>query len=128
MPFFLLQTPAHHSFTFKLRFFYGLRHKLRLSKTVWDFSFSFPFRFCWSLYFCSSKCMDSLTFKCHNTFKIKVIEKPHTFLLPDVWFLLQQKVLKFNDICVSWCCPKLTWLQTLKPRKSKLWESFNKNI
>ena len=40
---FVLLTVTHHSFTFNLRFFYGLRHKVRLSKT---FPFSIPFRFC----------------------------------------------------------------------------------
>ena len=33
-------------FIFNLRFFYGLRHKVRLSKTAWDFRFSIPFRIC----------------------------------------------------------------------------------
>ena len=32
--FFLLQAPTHHSFTFNLRFLYELKHKVRLSKTV----------------------------------------------------------------------------------------------
>ena len=54
-------------FFFNLRFFYWLRHKIRLSKAVWDFRFSIPFRFCQSLYFCSIKFMDSLTLKCHNS-------------------------------------------------------------
>ena len=32
--FFLSRAPTHHSFTFNLRFFYELKHKVRLSKTV----------------------------------------------------------------------------------------------
>ena len=43
--FFLLRAPTHHSFTFNLWFLYELKHKVRLSKTVWDFPFSIPFCF-----------------------------------------------------------------------------------
>ena len=32
--FFLSRAPAHHSFTFNLRFLYELKHKVRFSKTV----------------------------------------------------------------------------------------------
>ena len=51
--------------------------------------------------------MDSLTLKRHNSFQIKVIEKPHAVLLPDLLiFKFQQEVLKSNDICVSLSSPK----------------------
>ena len=40
---FLSRAPTHHSFTFNLQFLYELKHKVRLSKTVWDFPFSIPF-------------------------------------------------------------------------------------
>ena len=33
--FFLLRVPTHHSFTFNLRFLYELKHKVRLSKTMY---------------------------------------------------------------------------------------------
>ena len=36
--FFLSQAPTHHSFSFDLRFFYEIKHKVRLSKTVCGFS------------------------------------------------------------------------------------------
>ena len=40
-------------------------------------------------------------------FKIKIIENPHTILLQDPWFFkMQNKVLKLNDIFVSWSSPK----------------------
>ena len=40
-------------------------------------------------------------------FKIKIIKKQHTVLLPDLLiFQLQQEILKFNDVCVSWSSPK----------------------
>ena len=40
-------------------------------------------------------------------FKIKVLEKPHTVLLLDLIFKLQQEVLKFSDICLSSSSPKI---------------------
>ena len=40
--FFLSRAPTHHSFTFNLRFLYELKHKVRLSKTMWAI---FHFRF-----------------------------------------------------------------------------------
>ena len=33
--FYLLQTPAHNSFTFNLRLLYEVKHKVRFSKTVY---------------------------------------------------------------------------------------------
>ena len=43
--FFLSRVPTHHSFTFKLRFLYELKHKVRLSKTLfWIFHFRFRFK------------------------------------------------------------------------------------
>ena len=44
--FFLSQAQTHHSFTFNLRFLYELKHKVCLSKTVYEiFHFGFPFVF-----------------------------------------------------------------------------------
>ena len=42
--FFLSRSPTHHSFIFDLRFFYELKHKVRLSKTVCGI-LHFQFRF-----------------------------------------------------------------------------------
>ena len=58
--FFLSRDPPHHSFIFNLRFWYELKHKVPLSKTVYRI---FHFRL------------------------KKAIKKPHTALLPDLWFL-----------------------------------------
>ena len=67
--FFLSRAPTHHGFTFKLRFLYELKHKVRLSKTVCGI-FHFRFRFVFnSLYFCSTKFMHSLALKRHNSFQ-----------------------------------------------------------
>ena len=61
------------SFTFNLRFLYELKHQVCLSKTVCDiFHFRFRFGFFFfffSFYFLSTKCMDSLTSKRHNSFQ-----------------------------------------------------------
>ena len=40
---FLLQAPAHHSFTFNSRFLYELKHKVRFSKCIFHFRFRFFF-------------------------------------------------------------------------------------
>ena len=48
--------------------------------------------------------MDFYTLKRHNSF---FLENPNTVLLPKpLIFKLQQEVLKFNDIFVSWSSPK----------------------
>ena len=68
--FFLSRDPTHHSFTFNLRYLYELKHKSGLSvffaqQNAWTL---------WLLNFIIS-------------FKIKIIEKPHTVLFPGLWFL-----------------------------------------
>ena len=52
--------------------------------------------------------MDSVTLKYVITpFKTKIIKRLHTILRPDLSiFKLQQDVLNFSDICVSWNSPK----------------------
>ena len=56
--------------------------------------------------FFSTKSMDFLTLK-HNSFKNKSNRKAtHSFALRPLIFKMQQGVLKFNDICVSWGSPK----------------------
>ena len=54
--------------------------------------------------------MDSLTLKCHNSFQNENNRKAtHGFAPRPLIFKLQQEVLKFNDIFVSWSTLKLTW-------------------
>ena len=44
------------------------------------FSIFDPLRCCWSSYFCSTKCMNSLTFRRHNSFQNHIKRKPtHSF-------------------------------------------------
>ena len=51
--------------------------------------------------------MDSLTLKRHNSFQNQNNKKAtHSFALSPLIFKLQQEVLKFNDIYLSWGSPK----------------------
>ena len=76
-PFFLSRAPTRQSFTFNLRFLYELKHKFHLSKTLCgNLHFRFHFVF-----------IKVYIFVHRNTwipFKIKIIEKPHTVLLPEL--------------------------------------------
>ena len=74
------------------------------------FHLRFRFAFFFKFTFCSTKSMDSSSLKCRNLFKNDVVEKPHTALLPDMWFFsYNKKVLKFTDIYVKWSSQKLTY-------------------
>ena len=51
--------------------------------------------------------MNSLTLKRHNSFQNQNnIKATHSFAPRPLIFKLQQKVLKFNDVSVSWSSPK----------------------
>ena len=51
--------------------------------------------------------MDTLTLKCHNSFhNLNNRKATHSFATRSLIFKLQQEVLKFNYICVSWSYPK----------------------
>ena len=51
--------------------------------------------------------MDSLTLKRHNSFQNQNNKNAtHSFALSPLIFKLQQEVLKFNDIYLSWSSPK----------------------
>ena len=55
-----------------------------------------------------------LTLKRHNSFQNKDNRKAtHGFAPRPLIFKLQQDVLKFNDIFVSWSSPELTWFNFL---------------
>ena len=52
--------------------------------------------------------MDTLTLKRHTFFQNENKRKAtHIFAPRPLIFKLQQELLKFNDICVSWSSPKL---------------------
>ena len=67
----------------------------------------YPYRFYESSYFCSTKSMHSMTLKRHNSFQKQHNRKPtHSFAARPLILKLQQEVLEFYDICVSWCSLK----------------------
>ena len=68
-----------------------------LYKCVWDFPFSIPFRF--------TKSMDSSTVKHLSSFQNKYKNATHDSSPRPLIYKLQQEVLKFNDIYVSWSSP-----------------------
>ena len=93
--FFLSRAPTHHSFTFNLRF--SLR--LFVGFLIFD-SVSFLLKFI----FLFNKMHGR-----HNSFQNENNKKAtHRFVSRLLIFKLQQEVLKFNDIFVSWSSPRLT--------------------
>ena len=84
--------------------FLGFAHNDRLAWCLVFLQFDGPVNV---LLFCSTKCMDSVIIR----FKMKIIEKPHSFAPRHLIFKLQQEVLKFINIFVSCSSPKLTWWQ-----------------
>ena len=72
MHFFLLRAPTHHSFTLNLRFLYELKHKIRLSKSVWDFYFRLHFVLTQVYIFVQQEGTISLTLKRHNSFQNEI--------------------------------------------------------
>ena len=57
--------------------------------------------------FCSTKSIDSLTLKHHNSFENYNNKKTtYAFAPRPLNFKMQQEVLKLNDICMSWRSPK----------------------
>ena len=59
-------------------------------------------------------------FKTSIPFKFKIMEKPHTVFLPDLWLLSSNK--KFNDIFWVRASKNRPGDRFFKPRKQKFWE------
>ena len=135
---FLSRAPAHHSFTFNLRFLYDLKHKVRLSKTACGV-FHFWFRWVFiKVYIFVRKNARTLWLK--NAIipvKINKIERPNIFLLPELWFSSCSKKF-WNSIIFAWV-PQ-NWVSSLeflkswpgdkffKSRKLKFWEDLHGNF
>ena len=101
--FFLLQAPTNHSFTFDLRFFYELKHKVCLCKNVFRiFNLRFRFVFIKLYIFAQQNAWILWLSNVIIPFKIKIIEKPLTVLLPDLWFLSCNRSFK-----IQWYLRKL---------------------
>ena len=85
--FFISWAPTHHSFTFNLWFLYELKHKVCLVVFVCGiFHFRFRFVFVKVYDFLQQNAWNLWLWNVITLFKIKIIEKPHSFL-PDNWFL-----------------------------------------
>ena len=102
--FFLSRAPTHDNVTYNLRFLYELQHNVVFLKLcVGFYIFDSVFLFDQGLHFRSTKCMDFLTLKRHNSFQNQINRKAtHRFAPKSLIFKLQQEVLKFNDTYVSW--------------------------
>ena len=73
--------------------------KLCAGFSIFD-SVSFWLKF---IFFCSTKCMDRLTLKRHNSFQNQNNKKAiHSFDPRSLVFKLRQEVLKFSNISVNW--------------------------
>ena len=57
-------------------------------------------------------------------FKIKIIVT-HSFVPRPLIFKLQQEVLKFNDICVSWSTPKTDLLTNFLNLENRSFEKVS---
>ena len=61
--------------------------------------------------------MGSLTLKRHNSFQnLNIRKATHSFAPRPLIFKLQQEILKFNDICVSWSSLKTDLMTKIENR------------
>ena len=101
-----------------------------ISLKLWNFPFSIPFHFYSILYFCSTKCMDSLTLKRHDSYQNQNNRKATpSFAHRCLFFLVATRSFKIQWYLLELELPK-TDLMTIffKPRKSKFWERLNSNF
>ena len=116
--FFLSRTPTHDNFISIHSSYMSWSSRFIFRKLWVKFSIFDSVLFLLKLRFFSTKRMDSLNL---IPFKIKKVKKPHTVLLPDLWFLSCNKKFK-NSVISAWfgALQKLTWRQ-FKLRKLKFW-------
>ena len=95
------------SFNFNLQFLYQLKHMVHLSKAEYQIlGFSILSPFYVTLYFCSTKSIDTLTLKCQISFQKKIIQKSQSFAARPLIVKFKQEVSEFNEICMSCSSPK----------------------
>ena len=101
--FFLSRAPTHHSFNFNLQFLYELKHMVYLSKklfarfsifdsVLFHFNFVFLFNKKHGLFWLSNVIIP---------FKVKILQKPQTVLVTDLWFLSCNKEFE-NSVISAW--------------------------
>ena len=70
--------------------------------------------------------MDSFTLKRHNSFQNQNNRKAtHSFASRPLIFKLQQEVLNFNNICVSWSSPKTGLVTNLSNVENQSFENIS---
>ena len=119
-----MQGPTHHSFTFNLLFLYELKHKVHLSKTGFSIFDSVSFLLKFIFLFNNMHGLFDLK-NVITPFKIKIIEKPRTVLLPEVArrsFKIQLYMPEL-ELPIKWPGDKF-----FKFRKSKFLERHNSNF
>ena len=90
------------SFTFDLKLLYKLKHKVRLSKSIWGiFHFQFRFVFVKVNVFVHQKSWTLWLWKVIIRFKIKITEKRNMLLLPHLWILSCNKKF-YNSMISDW--------------------------
>ena len=121
---FLLRVPAHHSFTFNLRFLWTKAKRFDSLKLFVGFSIFDYGSFLLKFIFLFSKMHGLFNLKYHNSSQNQNRKATHSFAPRPLIFKLQQKVLKFTDICKSWSSPKSDRPgdKCFKLRKLKFWE------
>ena len=119
---FLSWAPTNHSFTFNSQSLYELKHKIHLTKAVYGiFHYRFH-QFLLKFLFLFNKSMDSLTLNVIITFKIKIMENPHTVLLPHLRFLSCKKKFQ-NSVVSAWVELSRNWpgIKLFELIKLKFW-------
>ena len=70
--------------------------------------------------------MDSLTLKCHNSSQNENNRKAtHSFAPRTLIFKLQEEVLKFSNICMSWSFPKTNLVTNFINLENQSFENAN---
>ena len=70
--------------------------------------------------------MNSMTLKCHNSIQNQNNRKATLSFAPrTLIFKLQQEVLKFNDICMSWSSPKTDLMTNFLNPENRSFENIS---
>ena len=109
-----------HSFTFNSRFYMSWSKRLVSLKLCVGFSIFDSVSFLLKFLVLFHRMQGLFDFKTSIPFKFKIMEKPHTVLLSDLWLLSSNK--KFNDIFWVRASKNRPGDRFFKPRKQKFWE------
>ena len=108
--FFLSRAPTHSSFTFNCKLLYEIwSTRFKVSPSLCEiFNFRCRYVFVKGYNFVQQKAWTLRLSNIIIPFKIKIIEMPHTALLPDFWFLSCNKKFENSVIsCMNWSSPQI---------------------